>query len=80
MLFLQLAFKLFKEESNRPGEVVCKLAEDEKGQIIVLGSRGVGVLRRTFLGSVSDYCVHHTSIPVVVVPPPSCHGHPEHAD
>lgn len=72
---LELKFKLFKEESNRPGEVVCKLAEDENADVIVMGSRGMGTLRRTFLGSVSDYCVHHTHIPIVVVPPP----HEDHA-
>ena len=74
LLLLQLKFKLYKEESNRPGEVICKLVEDEKADLIVMGSRGVGTLRRTFLGSVSDYCVHHTKIPVVVVPPPR-HDH-----
>ncbi|KAJ7386700.1 hypothetical protein OS493_006711 [Desmophyllum pertusum] len=74
-----LKFKLYKEESNRPGEVICKLAADEKAQFIIMGSRGVGTLRRTFLGSVSDYCVHHTHIPVVVVPPPNRHGDHHHA-
>ncbi|KAL9967153.1 hypothetical protein ACROYT_G025326 [Oculina patagonica] len=74
---LGMKFKLYKEENNRPGEVICKLAEDEKAQFIIMGSRGVGTLRRTFLGSVSDYCVHHTHIPVVVVPPPGRHDdHP----
>lgn len=38
--------------------------------MIVMGSRGIGTIRRTFLGSVSDYCVHHAHIPVAVVPPP----------
>lgn len=68
---LGLRFKLYKEESNRPGEVVCKLAKEENAEFVVVGSRGIGTLRRTFLGSVSDYCVHHTHIPVVVVPPPT---------
>ena len=53
--------------------MICKLAEDEKANLIVMGSRGMGTLRRTFLGSVSDYCVHHAHIPVVVVPPPNRH-------
>jgi len=74
-----LKFKLFKEENNRPGEVICKLAEDEKAQLIVMGSRGMGALRRTFLGSVSDYCVHHAHIPVVIVPPPNQHGEHPHS-
>ena len=53
--------------------MICKLAEDEKANLIVMGSRGMGTLRHTFLGSVSDYCVHHAHIPVVVVPPANRH-------
>ncbi|KAG5457940.1 MAG: hypothetical protein BJ554DRAFT_1935, partial [Olpidium bornovanus] len=30
-----------------------------------MGSRGMGAIKRTLLGSVSDYCVHHLPIPVV---------------
>lgn len=79
LLSWQLKFKLYKEESNRPGEVICKLAKDEGADIILIGSRGVGTLRRTFLGSVSDYCVHHTHIPVVVIPPQDSHDDHAHA-
>jgi hypothetical protein len=32
-----------------------------------MGSRGLGALKRTFLGSVSDYCVHHCECPVAIV-------------
>ncbi|EDO38142.1 predicted protein [Nematostella vectensis] len=67
-------FKLFKE-TGKPGEVVCKFAQDENAHLIIMGSRGLGTLRRTFLGSNSDYCVHHAHIPVAVVPPP-----PEHEE
>ena len=62
--------EVYKEESNNPGEVICKFAKNENAQFVVMGSRGVGTLRRTFLGSVSHYCVHHTDIPLAVVPPP----------
>lgn len=73
-----LKFKLYKEEHHCPGEVICKLAKDEKAQVVVIGCRGMGSLRRTFLGSVSSYCVHHAHIPVAVVPPrkhQKCHDH-----
>lgn len=59
--------------------MICKLAKDECADIVLIGSRGVGTLRRTFLGSVSDYCVHHTHIPVVVIPPPNRHDDHAHA-
>ena len=64
---------MYKEESKRPGEVICKLAEDESADLIVIGSRGIGTLRRTILGSVSDYCVRHAHIPVLVVLPSHLH-------
>lgn len=34
--------------------------------MIVTGTRGMGKVRRTILGSVSDYLVHHAHCPVVV--------------
>ena len=34
-----------------------------------MGSRGLNTLRRTFMGSVSDYVLHHVHVPVMIVPP-----------
>merc|ERR1719394_2365613 len=34
--------------------------------MVVVGTRGTGKVRRTILGSVSDYLVHHAHCPVVV--------------
>ena len=34
--------------------------------MIVMGTRGMGVVRRTLLGSISDYVVHHAHCPVLV--------------
>lgn len=65
----QFKFKLFKE-SGKAGEVICKFAQDENADMCIMGSRGLGTVRRTFLGSVSDYVVHHAHIPVAVIPPP----------
>lgn len=38
--------------------------------ILVVGSGRKNVLARAFLGSVSEYCVRHARVPVVVVPEP----------
>ncbi|CAH1794346.1 unnamed protein product [Owenia fusiformis] len=51
---------------GKPGEVICRVAKEESCDIVVIGTRGQGKLRRTILGSVSDYVVHHSECPVVV--------------
>jgi nucleotide-binding universal stress UspA family protein len=38
--------------------------------VLVVGTKGHGAIMSTLLGSVSEFCVHHASCPVVVVPPP----------
>ena len=43
-------------------------AKHEHADIIVMGTRGQDAIRRTFLGSVSDYVIHHSQVPVIVVP------------
>ncbi|XP_053405900.1 universal stress protein Sll1388-like [Mercenaria mercenaria] len=55
------------ERLHQPaGESIVKAARDHKADIIVCGTRGLGVIRRTIMGSVSDYIVHHSHVPVLV--------------
>eukprot|EP00794_Sanderia_malayensis_P007336 gene7336-8156_t len=62
--------KLFTETSDfGPGEKICEIAKEQKASGIVMGSRGLNILRKTFLGSVSSYVVNHAHAPVVVTPP-----------
>lgn len=49
-----------------PGEAIIRAAEEEKVDMIVTGSRGQGQIRRTILGSVSDYIIHHSHVPVLI--------------
>jgi len=42
------------------------MAENENATLIVMGTRGLGKVRRTIMGSVSDYVVHHAHCPVIV--------------
>lgn len=58
----------FRVEEGKPGEKICEAAQKEKAMLIVMSSRGSGLLRRTVLGSVSNYVIHHTKIPVVLCP------------
>ncbi|XP_041350433.1 universal stress protein Slr1101-like isoform X2 [Gigantopelta aegis] len=55
-----------KSVGGTPGEVIVKVAEDEGATLIVTGTRGMGQIRRTFMGSVSDYVIHHSHVPVLV--------------
>ena len=50
------------------GNTICKVAKDNNASAIIIGQRGLGAIRRTLLGSVSDYVVHHSHIPTIVVP------------
>ncbi|KAK2139734.1 hypothetical protein LSH36_1635g00032, partial [Paralvinella palmiformis] len=49
-----------------PGELIVKKAKEENVIMIIMGTRGMGKIRRTILGSVSDYVVHHAHCPVIV--------------
>lgn len=55
-------------ETGKAGKAICRVVKDEDVQVLVLGSRGKSSIRRTLMGSVSSYCVHHAHVPVVVVP------------
>ncbi|XP_076448398.1 universal stress protein in QAH/OAS sulfhydrylase 3'region-like isoform X2 [Babylonia areolata] len=48
------------------GPAIVRAAEEEGVTCIVTGSRGLGTVRRTLLGSVSDYVLHHAHVPVLV--------------
>ncbi|XP_057292830.1 universal stress protein MSMEG_3950/MSMEI_3859-like [Hydractinia symbiolongicarpus] len=50
------------------GYTICKIAKENSADAIVIGQRGLGTIRRTLLGSVSDYVLHHSHIPTVVIP------------
>jgi nucleotide-binding universal stress UspA family protein len=57
---------------GQPQHVLVDAAAD--ADLLVLGRTGSGDLRHHLLGSVSRYCVTHSSAPVVVVPPDSPTG------
>ena len=65
---LQIQYKVRGETSKTPGEGIIGLAEKENADFIVMGTRGLDVVRRTLLGSVSDYVVRHSQVPVLICP------------
>eukprot|EP00898_Chlorokybus_atmophyticus_P007788 jgi/Chlat1/800/Chrsp104S01262 len=57
-------------EKGNPRDAIVDVVEQLAADLLVVGSRGFGQQKRATLGSVSDYCVHHCPIPVVVVKMP----------
>lgn len=51
-----------------PADVVMSAARD--ADLVVVGSRGRGGFTGLMLGSISQQIAHHSTIPVVIVPPP----------
>jgi nucleotide-binding universal stress UspA family protein len=50
-----------------PAAEILRLAEELGVGLIVMGSRGLGGIRRALMGSVSDSVVRHAHCPVLVV-------------
>lgn len=64
--FFQLKCRFIKEIGNL-GEVVCKVFKERKVDYVVMGLRGLGIVSRILVGSVSDYCLYYVSVLVLVV-------------
>ncbi|KAK7101507.1 universal stress protein in QAH/OAS sulfhydrylase 3'region-like [Littorina saxatilis] len=58
--------KVLRYSGNTPGEAVIKASQELGADLIITGTRGLGKIRRTLMGSVSQYIVHHAHVPVLV--------------
>jgi len=58
---------LLAEQNENPGVFICKYAENNKVDLIIMGSRGLGNVRRLLLGSVSNHVVQHAKCPVLII-------------
>ena len=65
-MYLQINGTVKSVHSASPGEGICKVAKEVNADLIITGTRGLGSVRRTLLGSVSDYILHHAHVPVIV--------------
>ena len=52
---------------GRPDAAIVWLAEEIGAGLVVVGSRGLGGMKRTLIGSVSDSVARHAHCPVMVV-------------
>ena len=54
-------------DTGAPAVVVLDFAESNNIDLIIMGSRGLGVVKGVLLGSVSQYVVEQAKCPVMVV-------------
>jgi nucleotide-binding universal stress UspA family protein len=52
---------------GRPDAAIVWLAEEMGADLVLVGSRGLGAMRRALIGSVSDSVVRHAHCPVMVL-------------
>jgi nucleotide-binding universal stress UspA family protein len=57
----------FRQIRGSPGRTICHLARTWEADLIVIGNRGRAGLKELFLGSVSNYVLHHASCSVLTV-------------
>ena len=57
------------QPSGNPSRSICDLAKLWEADLIVMGSHGRKGLRELFLGSVSNYVMHHAPCSVLIVHP-----------
>jgi nucleotide-binding universal stress UspA family protein len=57
-----------KVEFGIPSDKIVQIAEKGNHDLIILGSRGLGTVKRFLLGSVSDDVSHKAKCSVVIVP------------
>lgn len=51
---------------GKPGEVICRVAEEENAILIITAAQPMSRVRRTLLGDVTDFLMSHAACPVVV--------------
>ncbi|KAF9618209.1 hypothetical protein IFM89_000678 [Coptis chinensis] len=59
-----------KVENGDARDVICEVAEKLGVDILVMGTHGYGLIKRAFLGSVSNHCAQKVKCPVLIVKRP----------
>jgi nucleotide-binding universal stress UspA family protein len=63
----KVKYKLVSVIGTDPSNVIVDMAKDEKFDLIVIGSKGVGAVKALFLGSVCNRVVCESPINVLIV-------------
>ncbi|NJR65469.1 MAG: universal stress protein [Leptolyngbyaceae cyanobacterium CRU_2_3] len=61
----------FTQLPGHPGRLICELALNWQADLVVVGRRGLSGLSELFLGSISNYVLHHASCEVLMIHSPA---------
>jgi nucleotide-binding universal stress UspA family protein len=62
---VQFNYKIIKGAD--PGYDIVQYSKNHKNDLIVIGARGMSALKEMFLGSTSNYVLHKSKTPVLIV-------------
>ncbi|CAH8585324.1 unnamed protein product [Schistosoma curassoni] len=54
---------------NKPGPALVKTINERKINAVVMSKRGLGFWKLNFTPNVTSYVLHHSNIPVSIIPP-----------
>jgi nucleotide-binding universal stress UspA family protein len=57
----------FTQSIGDPGKLICGLAQRWEADLIMVGRRGLGGVSEFFMGSVSNYVLHHADCDVLIL-------------
>lgn len=60
---------------GEPRNEIVRKVDELKVDVLLMGSRQLGTVKRTLLGSVSDYVSHHAACTTIIVK-----AHPDHPE
>lgn len=70
----------FNQIAGSPSRIVCEFARDWQADLIIMGRRGHSGLSELFVGSVSNYVLHHAPCSVLTVQHLKAHGDTSEAE
>lgn len=57
----------WKTTGGKPGDAILNVSRGTKADMIVIGARGLGAAKEKFFGSTSNYVMHKSTKPVLIV-------------
>ncbi|KAL0079682.1 hypothetical protein J3Q64DRAFT_1701819 [Phycomyces blakesleeanus] len=62
---------------GEPKTEILRKTREVKADVLIMGSRKLGTIKRTLLGSVSDHCVHHCTCSIIIASPKEAEEAPQ---